>query len=58
MSPQRCRRLLIRMGRRNKVTSLIPRKIAASYRELEARQKRVQDLEKLYSDMALPKELQ
>ncbi|KAJ8484598.1 hypothetical protein OPV22_017083 [Ensete ventricosum] len=32
--------------------------LAASYRELEARQKRVQDLEKLYSDMALPKELQ
>ncbi|URD99298.1 U3 small nucleolar RNA-associated protein [Musa troglodytarum] len=34
------------------------RKTAASYRELEARQKRVQGLEKLYSDMALQKELQ
>ncbi|URE12646.1 U3 small nucleolar RNA-associated protein [Musa troglodytarum] len=33
-------------------------KTAASYRELEARQKRVQDLEKLYSDMALQRELQ
>ncbi|CAL9187788.1 unnamed protein product [Musa hybrid cultivar] len=41
-----------------KVPGHIKKKIAASYRELEARQKRVQDLEKLYSDMALQKELQ
>ncbi|KAI5676805.1 hypothetical protein M9H77_07755 [Catharanthus roseus] len=33
-------------------------KIAASYQELEARKSRVNDLEKLYKDMALQKELQ
>ncbi|WOL07130.1 putative U3 small nucleolar RNA-associated protein 11 [Canna indica] len=38
--------------------SRIKRKTAASYRELEARKKRVQELEKIYSDMALQKELQ
>lgn len=36
----------------------IKRKTAASYRELEARRKRVQDLEKIYMDMAMQKELQ
>ncbi|KAJ8485548.1 hypothetical protein OPV22_018033 [Ensete ventricosum] len=41
-----------------KVPGRIKKKTAASYRELEARQKRVQGLEKLYSDMALQKELQ
>lgn len=34
------------------------RKTSASYRELEARKKRANDLEKLYMDMALQKELQ
>lgn len=33
-------------------------KTAASYRELEARKSRVNDLEKLYMDMAMQKELQ
>ncbi|KAK9196889.1 hypothetical protein WN943_005022 [Citrus x changshan-huyou] len=36
----------------------IKRKTAASYRELEGRKKRVQELEKLYMDMSLHKELQ
>ncbi|KAA8519011.1 hypothetical protein F0562_016215 [Nyssa sinensis] len=36
----------------------IQRKTAASYRELEARKGRVNELEKLYMDMALQKELQ
>ncbi|CDP14209.1 unnamed protein product [Coffea canephora] len=36
----------------------VKRKTAASYRELEARKSRVNDLEKLYMDMALKKELQ
>ncbi|GMH06631.1 hypothetical protein Nepgr_008471 [Nepenthes gracilis] len=36
----------------------IKRRTAASYRELEARTKRVKDLEKVYMDMALKKELQ
>ncbi|KAA8516310.1 hypothetical protein F0562_016603 [Nyssa sinensis] len=36
----------------------IKRKTTASYRELEARKSRVNDLEKLYMDMALQKELQ
>ncbi|KAJ0043743.1 hypothetical protein Pint_18350 [Pistacia integerrima] len=36
----------------------IKRKTAASYRELEGRRSRVQELEKLYMDMALQKELQ
>uniref|UniRef100_A0A5B7BV19 U3 small nucleolar RNA-associated protein 11 n=1 Tax=Davidia involucrata TaxID=16924 RepID=A0A5B7BV19_DAVIN len=36
----------------------IKRKTAASYRELEARKSRVNELEKLYMDMALQKELQ
>lgn len=36
----------------------LKRKTAASYRELEARKSRVNDLEKLYMDMALQKELQ
>ena len=37
---------------------VVCRKTAASYRELEARKARVNDLEKLYKDMALGKELQ
>ncbi|KAG9447394.1 hypothetical protein H6P81_013522 [Aristolochia fimbriata] len=36
----------------------VKRKTATSYRELEARKKRLNDLEKLYSDMTLQKELQ
>lgn len=36
----------------------IKRRTAASYRELEARKNRVNQLEKLYMDMALQKELQ
>ncbi|XP_044507031.1 probable U3 small nucleolar RNA-associated protein 11 [Mangifera indica] len=36
----------------------IKRKTAASYRELEGRRSRVQELEKIYMDMALQKELQ
>ncbi|GLT40835.1 hypothetical protein SLA2020_149400 [Shorea laevis] len=36
----------------------IKRKTAASYRELEARKSRVSELEKLYMEMALKKELQ
>ncbi|XP_059631927.1 probable U3 small nucleolar RNA-associated protein 11 [Cornus florida] len=40
------------------VPSHIKRKTAASYRELEARKSRVNELEKLYMDMALKKELQ
>ncbi|GAY56328.1 putative U3 small nucleolar RNA-associated protein 11 [Citrus sinensis] len=36
----------------------IKRKTAASYRELEGRKKRVQELEKLFMDMSLQKELQ
>lgn len=36
----------------------IKRKTAASYRELEARKSRVNELEKIYMDMALQKELQ
>ncbi|KAJ8645290.1 hypothetical protein MRB53_007038 [Persea americana] len=36
----------------------IKRKLAASYRELEDRSKRAAELEKLYMDMALQKELQ
>eukprot|EP00262_Sarcandra_glabra_P009530 TRINITY_DN23945_c0_g1_i1.p1 TRINITY_DN23945_c0_g1~~TRINITY_DN23945_c0_g1_i1.p1 ORF type:complete len:230 (+),score=53.29 TRINITY_DN23945_c0_g1_i1:172-861(+) len=36
----------------------IKRKTIASYKELEARTKRVNELEKLYMDMALQKELQ
>ncbi|XP_043694979.1 probable U3 small nucleolar RNA-associated protein 11 [Telopea speciosissima] len=36
----------------------IKRKTAVSYRELEARKKRLNDLEKLYMDMELKKELQ
>ncbi|KAL5566996.1 hypothetical protein UlMin_030160 [Ulmus minor] len=36
----------------------IKRKTAASYRELEARRSRVQELEKIYMDMAMQKELQ
>ncbi|KAL6985129.1 U3 small nucleolar RNA-associated protein 11, variant 2 [Sarracenia purpurea var. burkii] len=36
----------------------IKRKIVASYRELEARKGRANELEKLYMDMALQKELQ
>ncbi|XP_057510899.1 probable U3 small nucleolar RNA-associated protein 11 [Actinidia eriantha] len=42
----------------NDVPDHIKRKTAASYRELEARKARVKDLEKLYKDMALGKELQ
>uniref|UniRef100_A0A5B7BR76 U3 small nucleolar RNA-associated protein 11 n=1 Tax=Davidia involucrata TaxID=16924 RepID=A0A5B7BR76_DAVIN len=40
------------------VPAHIKRKTAASYRELEARKGRVNELEKLYMDMALQKELQ
>ncbi|KAE8037733.1 hypothetical protein FH972_010298 [Carpinus fangiana] len=40
------------------VSSDIKRKTAASYRELDARRNRVSQLEKLYMDMALQKELQ
>ncbi|XP_024030994.1 probable U3 small nucleolar RNA-associated protein 11 [Morus notabilis] len=36
----------------------IKRKTAASYRELEARRNRVNELEKIYMDMAMQKELQ
>ncbi|KAF3452443.1 hypothetical protein FNV43_RR02876 [Rhamnella rubrinervis] len=36
----------------------IKRKTAASYRELEARRSRVSELEKIYMDMAMKKELQ
>lgn len=36
----------------------IKKRTASSYKELEARKKRAQDLEKLYTDMALQKELQ
>ncbi|XP_057766401.1 probable U3 small nucleolar RNA-associated protein 11 [Salvia miltiorrhiza] len=36
----------------------IKRKIIASYRELEARRSRVKELEKIYMDMAMQKELQ
>ncbi|XP_050367905.1 probable U3 small nucleolar RNA-associated protein 11 [Argentina anserina] len=36
----------------------IKKKTAASYRELEARRARVQNLEKIYMDMAMQKELQ
>ncbi|KAL8201636.1 hypothetical protein R6Q57_010783 [Mikania cordata] len=36
----------------------IKRKMAASYRELEARRNRVQELEKVYNEMALKQELQ
>ncbi|KAL6555357.1 U3 small nucleolar RNA-associated protein 11 [Orobanche gracilis] len=36
----------------------IKRKTAASYRELEARKNRVHELEKIYMDMAMQKELQ
>ncbi|PIA30784.1 hypothetical protein AQUCO_05400113v1 [Aquilegia coerulea] len=40
------------------VPDTIKRKTAISYRELEARKKRLNDLEKLHSDMTLQKELQ
>ncbi|KAF9606579.1 hypothetical protein IFM89_026841 [Coptis chinensis] len=36
----------------------VHRKTAVSYRELEARKKRLNDLEKVYAEMALQKELQ
>ncbi|KAK4404802.1 putative U3 small nucleolar RNA-associated protein 11 [Sesamum angolense] len=36
----------------------VKRKTAASYRELEARKSRVKELEKIYMDMAMQKELQ
>lgn len=38
--------------------NLLHRKTATSYRELEARKSRVRDLEKVYMDMAMQKELQ
>ncbi|KAG6486706.1 probable U3 small nucleolar RNA-associated protein 11 [Zingiber officinale] len=41
-----------------KIPKGIVKKTAASYKELEARKTRVQELEKIYSDMALQKELQ
>lgn len=40
------------------VPDVIKRKMHASYRELEARMKRVEDLENVYNEMALQKELQ
>lgn len=40
------------------VPGRIKKKTAASYREVESRMQRVQQLEKLYSEMALKKELQ
>ncbi|XP_010922096.1 probable U3 small nucleolar RNA-associated protein 11 isoform X2 [Elaeis guineensis] len=40
------------------VPNRIKKKTSSSYKELEARKKRVQELEKLYADMALQKELQ
>ncbi|KAA3481827.1 putative U3 small nucleolar RNA-associated protein 11 isoform X2 [Gossypium australe] len=40
------------------IPDLIKRKTAASYRELEARKNRVNQLEKLYMEMSLKKELQ
>ncbi|XP_072996414.1 probable U3 small nucleolar RNA-associated protein 11 isoform X2 [Typha latifolia] len=40
------------------VPGRIKKKTAASYKELEERKKRVQELEKLHADMALQKELQ
>ena len=40
------------------VPDRIRRKIAASYRELEARKSRANELEKIYMDMSLKKELQ
>ncbi|KAJ6790633.1 putative U3 small nucleolar RNA-associated protein 11 [Iris pallida] len=40
------------------VPSRITKKTASSYREVESRKQRVQQLEKLYADMALQKELQ
>ncbi|KAH7665023.1 Small-subunit processome Utp11 protein [Dioscorea alata] len=40
------------------VPKRIKKKMAASYKELEERKKRVQELEKLYNDMSLQKELQ
>ncbi|RZC79137.1 hypothetical protein C5167_003371 [Papaver somniferum] len=40
------------------IPACIKRKTEASYRELEARIKRANDLEKLYMDMAFKKELQ
>ncbi|KAB2078923.1 hypothetical protein ES319_A06G195700v1 [Gossypium barbadense] len=40
------------------IPDLIKRKTAASYRELEARKSRVNQLEKLYMEMSLKKELQ
>ncbi|XP_021836114.1 probable U3 small nucleolar RNA-associated protein 11 [Spinacia oleracea] len=40
------------------VPSAIMRKMKASYKELEARKKRVEDLERVYAEMALQKELQ
>ncbi|KAK8341171.1 hypothetical protein V6Z11_A08G152300 [Gossypium hirsutum] len=40
------------------IPDLIKRKTVASYRELEARKSRVNQLEKLYMEMSLKKELQ
>lgn len=42
----------------DKIPDAIKRKTAMSYRELEARKKRLSDLERLHSEMALQKELQ
>ncbi|RAL51876.1 unnamed protein product [Cuscuta campestris] len=42
----------------NKLPCSIERKLASSYKELEARTKRVKTLERLYMDMAMQKELQ
>lgn len=40
------------------IPSRIMKKVAASYRELEARKKRVNDMERIHNDMALKMELQ
>ncbi|XP_071736530.1 probable U3 small nucleolar RNA-associated protein 11 [Rutidosis leptorrhynchoides] len=42
----------------NDLPGKIKRRIASSYRELEAKKSRVQDLEKVYYEMALKQELQ
>uniref|UniRef100_A0A7N0TNL2 U3 small nucleolar RNA-associated protein 11 n=1 Tax=Kalanchoe fedtschenkoi TaxID=63787 RepID=A0A7N0TNL2_KALFE len=42
----------------NNIPPHIQRKTASSYKELEARKSRVQELEKIYMDMTLQKELQ
>ncbi|KAJ0985252.1 hypothetical protein J5N97_003608 [Dioscorea zingiberensis] len=60
---EEAREIKSRASQSNKTTfeqmpKRIKRKIAASYKELEERKNRVQELEKLYNDMSLQKELQ